>query len=166
MIDSQTGLIKTIAKTDVDDVPFDFQRWPHIGPPQHVEPFAKHRKGQQQFVSFYHDIVIRHFDDCITTFQKSMKIMNLSGRRQNIDHRHVNDGYNNRSKIFIRCGTMWYEPGTWYCCGGSEQQTGKFVQKKQLLEIILLSIQIDKGMKQPLQCEICHIFTTLKLSSL
>jgi len=64
MIDSQSGLISTIAGNGQEgylgDVPFDFERFPHIGPPRPVKPFSK-RQGQ--FVSSYHDIVI----ECSTT---------------------------------------------------------------------------------------------------
>ena len=59
MVDSQTGMLKTIAGTGhagySGDVPFDFEKYPHIGPTKHVEPFSK-RDGQ--FVKACHDVII------------------------------------------------------------------------------------------------------------
>ena len=57
MVD-QSGMISTIAGTGncgySGDVPFDFQKYPHMGPPR---PFST-REGQ--FVKSYHDIVFKY----------------------------------------------------------------------------------------------------------
>ena len=75
-IDHHNGMITTIAGTIVeqgysDDVPFDFQQYPHIGPrkKQFIKPFPKS----------YHDMVIHFCNqhneecECYETLNKKVK---------------------------------------------------------------------------------------------
>jgi len=61
MIDPHSGLISTIAGTGYagysGDVPFDFHKYPHIGPTKPFQPFSKRKEGP--FVSAYHDMDIK-----------------------------------------------------------------------------------------------------------
>jgi len=53
----QSGMMKSVAGTDLDDVPFDFHKYPHIGPRK--KPIIK------PFPHAYHDLIVKCKEMCL-----------------------------------------------------------------------------------------------------